>query len=657
MVSFRKWFPALAIVALLLGSAVAASAQTSFTCQTVAGVPPLVRGEGLAELVGDVVLQCTGGITTAAGAPVPGVNFSVFLNTNITSRVLSNDITEALLMIDEPLVTGLCPATSSCAILGTGAGGIASNTDPDNGYLIGSAVPGGVNYKIGVGYNGTDIPNTFPGKLVQQFAGGSTVLQEYLSWTGIPLDAPGTVGTRTVRITNIRANANRIGVSSTLIPSQIRAFISITSTQSVSIANPEQTVAYVSRGLGNFTIADNTSPYFQCLGFSLGDGIAFSARFQEGFSSSFKRRAQGGYTDALVSQDGLSLVQQPQPIPPNTAPWPGAIPGVTPQNLPGQNTFTESGFIPPTGLGIYSSAGVADHGTRLILRMSNIPAGVTVYAGTVDASATDGDIENARARLINTNADGSGGGTFVSSDGTASSTAGWPVAAIPSSGILVYEIVASDPAVVESIDIPFFVTFPVNAGALTPADALPTVTGALAPLSTVRSEQFGGSGAPIPRFVDTPISQGVFVINPCRTNILFPFVANQDGFDTGIAISNTSKDIYGTTQQSGPCTINYFGNTTGGGAPPNAQTSTSAIEAGGTLRFVVSSGGTNGIVGTPGFLGYIIAQCDFQYAHGFAFITDGPIGAAKVAEGYLGLILDESLSGGRTGYASESLEN
>jgi len=648
MVSFRKWFPALAIVALLLGSAVAASAQTSFTCQTVAGVPPLVRGEGLAELVGDVVLQCTGGTTTLAGAQVPGVNFSVFLNTNITSRVLTNDVTEALLLIDEPLSFNF--VTNPVVVTGTGAGPVLNNADPGNGYPIGATVPGGVNYKTGAA------PNSFPGKLVQQFAGGTTVLQEYLSWTGIPLDAPGTAGIRTIRITNLRANANRIGVSSTLIPSQIRAFISITSTQSVSIANPEQTVAFVTRGLGDFKVASNSSPYFQCQGFSLSSGVAFVARFVEGYSASFKRRAQGGYTDPVVNASGTGMVTQPQPIPPNTTPWPGSIPGITSQAIPGQNTFTESGFVfGPSAPSPYNLVGVADHGTRLILRFANNPAGVTLYAGTVDTGATGGLVTNARARLISANADGSGGGTFTSSDGTASSSAGWPVAAIPSSGILVYEIVATDPSVVETIDIPIFVSFPVNAGALTPANTLPTVTGALAPLSTVRSEQFGGSGAPIPRFVDTPISGNTFVINPCRTNILFPFVANQDGFDTGIAISNTSKDIYGTTQQSGPCTINYFGNTTGGGAPPNAQTSTSAVEAGGTLRFVVSSGGTNGIVGTPGFLGYIIAQCDFQYGHGFAFITDGPIGAAKVAEGYLGLILDDNISGGRTGYASEAL--
>jgi hypothetical protein len=55
---------------------------------------------------------------------------------------------------------------------------------------------------------------------------------------------------------------------------------------------------------------------------------------------------------------------------------------------------------------------------------------------------------------------------------------------------------------------------------------------------------------------------------------------------------------------------------------------------------VLSTGGSLGLRGNANFQGYIIAQCDFLFAHGFAFITDGPIGQARVAEGYLALVLD-----------------
>ena len=49
----------------------------------------VVRAEGYTELVGDIVLNCTGGAPTLAGQLVPQVNFTVFLNTNVTSKITS----------------------------------------------------------------------------------------------------------------------------------------------------------------------------------------------------------------------------------------------------------------------------------------------------------------------------------------------------------------------------------------------------------------------------------------------------------------------------------------------------------------------------------------------------------------------------------------
>ena len=71
------------------------------------------------------------------------------------------------------------------------------------------------------------------------------------------------------------------------------------------------------------------------------------------------------------------------------------------------------------------------------------------------------------------------------------------------------------------------------------------------------------------------------------------------------------------------------------------------------MAFVLSSGGSHGISPTPGFQGYLIIQCDFRYGHGFAFITDGPIGSARVAEGYLGLVMDAAIA--TRGSKSESV--
>jgi hypothetical protein len=54
----------------------------------------------------------------------------------------------------------------------------------------------------------------------------------------------------------------------------------------------------------------------------------------------------------------------------------------------------------------------------------------------------------------------------------------------------------------------------------------------------------------------------------------------------------------------------------------------------------IPGGGTPSVVvpATAGFQGYVIAQANFQYCHGFAFISD--VGAQKLAEGYLAISLD-----------------
>jgi len=44
----------------------------------------------------------------------------------------------------------------------------------------------------------------------------------------------------------------------------------------------------------------------------------------------------------------------------------------------------------------------------------------------------------------------------------------------------------------------------------------------------------------------------------------------------------------------------------------------------------------------PGFQGYAIASCEFQFAHGYAFISD--TNAQVLAQGYLALIIPDRVS-------------
>src|SRR5437763_9904088 len=111
-----------------------------------------------------------------------------------------------------------------------------------------------------------------------------------------------------------------------------------------------------------------------------------------------------------------------------------------------------------------------------------------------------------------------------------------------------------------------------------------------------------------------------------NTALLYSFVTNQAGFDTGLVITNASLNPFGTTGRAGTCIISYYGNVVGLGFAPAPQTTT-VIPAGGQVTFTLSGGGGAGIAATPGFQGYVIATCNFPQAQGLAAVTDP--GAAK----------------------------
>ena len=140
----------------------------------------------------------------------------------------------------------------------------------------------------------------------------------------------------------------------------------------------------------------------------------------------------------------------------------------------------------------------------------------------------------------------------------------------------------------------------------------------------------------------TPLNASA--ITACVTNLLFPFVTSQLGFDTGIAISNASADPFGafgavptgTTAPAGACTLNFYG----AGAPSPAAVTTPSIASGATYAFVNSSV-------APGFQGYLIVQCPFVAGHGFGFVTNlGSAGNSAVAQGYTALSLPAANSSG-----------
>jgi len=654
MVDFRKWLLALAIVGLLLGigssSANAQTSPTTFQCQATSGVPNILRAEGITELLGDLILNCTGGTPTPAGNLIPLQNIQISINTNVTSRIVGT-ASEALLLIDEPypsvgeggqnppspIAQVPNPATNATTQLAC----LADNNTNCQITSLGSAIGSTGSY------NGSSGGAT--GSHYNMFQGTQTGVNT-VAWTGVPVDAPGTAGTRVIRITNIRANAFQLGVSSTLVPTQISMIIAVSGSTFISILQPGNgnVVGQVLPGLIG---SSKSKSYQQCVnvngyllpgGAGVTDtGITVSAT--EGFAASFK--PQNYYQTEAVKYDASADYIAPGNI---------NVP-LSLQNIPGYPYNTESGFFPSAatpgltepGGGVNELVGLADTGTEVQFTVTGVGAGVSLFAppyvyltGAYGAGTPQGV-----AVLISQGAVSSG--AFANSNMIPVQIAGGTAQATPApiqltitgtSVALVYEIYYSDPSVTESLAVPISVAYISNTGSNIPATTTTPATIGLefAPQSSITT---ASATAPIPRFGPSGSPINFFTISPCTCNLLFPFVTNIAGFDTGVAIANTSLDPYGTSPQTGTITLNYYGTTTGGGAAPPLATTTSDVPGGSELIFTLSSGGNYGIPATPGFEGYIVAQTNFQYCHGFALITDQ--GAQRLGSGYLALQLDE----------------
>jgi len=654
----------------MLGSVSAYAQGTSpFTCAANSGVAPNVRAEGLTELLGDLVLNCTGGNPAAPFF----VNFQIFLNTNVTSRLYSDGTYDALLLIDEPGtnylgggVVPFCPSpntASNGATQTTTVGGVTSSVIPN------APLPAaGTGFTAPTGGCGTYTPgaaaqtgtyNVIRG--VRPIAG---TVDTSVSWPGVLVVPPGT-NRRTFRFVNLRANASSIGATTSGLPNQIIAFISTNPQNTIAVDNPQQTVGYVQSGLTfdarncNGSAARVQNAFLQC-------GSLNADRFNTPTSGTLPSNSS-----TPNSVMGLRFRENFQ-----TA---FKVRGVTGQenSLPGQVFNSESGFVNsqvpgPGGVPV----GVADSGTRLMARFSNVPAGIRLFVSTANTSGSSAGVT---AVLVNSDLNGAsftnGSLPFASSVPTAvpgpvtlncsvSSTTATAVEVpiVSGTGQAVWEITAADQNNLDTLVFTVGFAYASNTAATpaTPGVGQSSVTGTFAPLFTAAAAG-SASFAPqlVPRFnAGTAAATNLFQIVLCQTNLLFPFVTNQAGFDTGIAIANTSLDPFGTVPAGGNCTLNYYG-TLPNGQPltTTSERTTSAIQGGQTATMVLSTGGGFGLRGNPNMQGYIIAVCDFVYGHGFAFITDGPIGQARVAEGYLALVLDAPTSPSRTNLTGEQLGN
>lgn len=506
------------VLSVFLGAVAAnpASAQANFSCNASV-LSNAIRAEGLAELVGDLILTCTGG---TAGQTLT-YNIQVYANTNITSRLLEPPtLTEALLGIDAP---------------------------------------------------------PYP---AEKLFSGQLMTKNMVLFQGVPIAMPGS-GTRTLRIMNLRVNATTLPLGSA-----VTLFVSGAGVTSLPITNPQQNVALIQTGMSmEVRKIDDSAPDVPVLATCTGNnetlltgggyppppapgGRTFNLKFKEGFSNAFrKKNDENGYNDP---------------------------------SLP-----------PPK-----DRAGQADHGTRLRAVFRDLPLGVTVFV-TVQA-VVQGTSAGVQAQCTTTP-----GGALSSCP--LSSPADGGLYRVPVSGEVYWEITAASSGAAESVS--FGVAVAYNPGV--PAGTA-NVLASFSPISTAGEATSGPDD--LPRFISTASPVPAFILEGCRTVLLFQFVTSVEGFDTGISVSNTTADapVYKTPGQTGKCRAYFYQR--GETVPPLESPE---LPPGSQWLWTMWSYRRN-------FQGYMLVVCDFQYAYGYAFVSNlGLAGPDRFAQSYQAIPLPD----------------
>lgn len=390
-----------------------ADGQSSLTC-TATSTPITVRGEGITERVGDIVLNCTGG---AANGTIAG-NLSVTLNVNITNRLATNSAT----------VTGVLFTVDN----GSGPQPLAT-------------------------------PATLTPPNILSFNG--------MSFTLSPS------GTAVLRVSDIRAAANELMLAQS---STIQAFLNI---NVLPINTNQLTVGDIFRGLysslsstlicaqSGSALPTNTSSFASFIAMS---GTTFNTtRVTEGFAGAFSPLSA---FQGLNADTGMRIMVQYSGFPSNA-------------QLFVPNVVAGSDAVQPTSGGNF---------------------GLPVSGGQY-APGNGGSL--LLARVFGTDANGAGGSPIYTpgapGSGTVSFDAMNAVTLTNGSGFVVYEVVDSDPSVVESAQFPTFLGVPPSLNG-TSTETSESVS--FAPISTVYTAT---AVDPIPRFQQLPAPSDCSIVGDC----------------------------------------------------------------------------------------------------------------------------------------------
>lgn len=293
-----------------------------------------------------------------------------------------------------------------------------------------------------------------------------------------------------------------------------------------------------------------------------------------------------------------------------------------------------------------SQTALPDEPTRVMLDIQDVPDGVelripsSVACHQPDFDGSAGASRDLLELALVDGHDAAGAGGSAEASGTGTDM---PVLLEDGAGRAVYEVVADDPGQVEDCHIPvLFETSERRVGS-----ARATFAASFAPRSAVPR---ANASAPSPRFAPAlALADAGVSLAACSTRLLFPFVTNQAGFDTGLVITHGSLQALTDTApgQAGSCDLHFYG-VGGDGEDELLVQYTTAIDRGEQLVFTFSDGNpARNVISMDQFQGYLIADCGYPGARGYVFMSDGFGGIADLAMGYLAPVIPFDAEGRR----------
>jgi hypothetical protein len=285
-----------------------------------------------------------------------------------------------------------------------------------------------------------------------------------------------------LRFANVRANAGALGVTN---DHNITALVII---ESIAIIEPVQVVASVQRGLLFQRRTASGTAFADSQPVRLSQSVACSGqcistlRFAEGFAGAFKTRATPLRANRLH-------------------------PLITTSS--GKAVSSETGhdsWVVNDGVGRTVVLGLVDVGTRLIAVFNNVPLGVRLFVSSRETASSPPSAIHAELTTSEV-----APFTPVGASDLVAGTAATALTITNGTAVAVWEIIARDPHVQSWLEFGVFVQYEAEPSCNSPALGTVTVTGDLAPTTTVITASPNHS---IPRFQRLSRVVSLFTIEP-----------------------------------------------------------------------------------------------------------------------------------------------